>query len=124
MLVSMVPRVTAQAQALPAVELIMWSKESEQTLKDFGIQKIFDDWAAKNAPGSKLTLVNKDVEALRTEFQAAALAGSGAPDFMWTVADHVGPFTAAGLIQPVDDVADAKLFIPTIVNITKVDGKI
>jgi len=112
-----------RAAALAKVDLVMWHQEGEPTMKSLGIQKIFDDWAAKNAPGSTLTLVAKDTEALRTEFQAAALAGSGGPDIMWTVADHAGPFTAAGLIQPVDDMVDLKLFIPTIANITKIGGK-
>jgi arabinogalactan oligomer / maltooligosaccharide transport system substrate-binding protein len=112
-----------RAQGLPAVKLVMWTKETIEVMEALGVPKIFEDWAAKNAPGSTLELVNKEVETLRTDFQAAALAGSGAPDLMWTVADHAGPFTAAGLIQPVDDMVDAKLFIPTIVDITKLGGK-
>lgn len=124
LLFSALPRTTVQADGLPKVDLTMWSKEDDATNKSLGVQKLFDDWAAKNAPGSTLTIVNKSVEDLRTQFQSAALAGSGGPDVMWTVADHAGPFTAAGLIQPVDNIIDAKTFIPTIVNITKIDGKI
>jgi len=116
-------KASRQADTLPKVDLVMWTKENLNDMKALGIQDTFDTWAKENAPGSTLTLVNKDVEALRTEFQAAALAGSGGPDIMWTVADHVGPFTTAGLIQPVDSMVDTKLFIPTIVDITKVDGK-
>ncbi len=112
-----------KAEALPAVKLVMWTKEAIPDMNTWGIPKIFESWAAKNAPGSTLDLVNKDVETLRTDFQAAALAGTGAPDMLWTVADHAGPFTAAGLIQPVDSMVDTKLFIPTIVNITKISGK-
>lgn len=113
-----------KAQALPKVKLVMWTKENIDDMKTWGIPKIFDDWAAKNAPGSTLELVNKDVEALRTEFQAAALAGSGAPDLLWTVSDHVGPFTAAGLIQPVDSIVDTKLFVPVTINVAKVKDKV
>src|SRR5664279_2884869 len=76
------PRLSA---ALPKVDLVMWHQEGADVMTTLGIQKIFDDWAAKNAPGSTLKLVNKDTEVLRTDFQAAALAGSGAPDLLWTV---------------------------------------
>lgn len=112
-----------KAQALPKVDLIMWHQEGDDVMKTLGVQKIFDDWAAKNAPGSTLQLVAKDTEVLRTDFQAAALAGSGAPDLLWTVADQAGPFTAAGLIQPVDSLVDLKQFLPSISAIPVVDGK-
>jgi len=110
-------------QALPKVDLVMWHQEGEDVMKSLNLQNIFDTWAKTNAPGSTLTLVAKDTEALRTEFQSSALAGSGGPDILWTVADQAGPFTTAGVIQPVDDVVDTSLFIPTIVNITQIDGK-
>src|SRR5258706_14267655 len=72
---------------LPKVDLVLWHQEGD-AMKGFGIQKLFDDWAAKNSPGSTLTLVAKDTEALRTEFQAAALAGSGGPDLIWGPGDQ------------------------------------
>jgi len=109
--------------ALPKVDLVLWHQEGADTMTAIGLQKIFDDWAAKNSPGSTLTLVAKDTEKLRTDFQAAALAGSGGPDILWTVADQAGPFTTAGLIQPVDNVVDMKLFIPSIAAITNIGGK-
>ncbi|HLY26609.1 MAG TPA: extracellular solute-binding protein [Aggregatilineales bacterium] len=112
-----------KSQALPKVDLVMWHQEGADTMKGLGIQKVFDDWAAKNAPGSTLKLVAKDTEVLRTDFQAAALAGSGAPDLLWTVADQAGPFTAAGLIQPVDSLVDLKQFLPAIVAIPVIKGK-
>jgi len=107
---------------LPKVDLVLWHQEGD-AMKDLGIQKIFDDWAAKNSPGSTLTLVAKDTEALRTEFQAAALAGSGGPDLIWGPGDQVGVFVAAGLVQPTDDLVDHKLFIPVIDSVTAVSGK-
>jgi arabinogalactan oligomer/maltooligosaccharide transport system substrate-binding protein len=113
----------APAAQSPKVDLVMWHQEGEDVMKTLGIQKIFDDWAAKNAPGSTLSLVAKDTENLRTEFQSAGLAGSGGPDILWTVADQAGPFTTAGLIQPVDSAVDLKLFIPAIATVTKIEGK-
>ncbi len=114
----------AKAQALPKVDLLMWHQEGEPVMKALGVQKIFDDWATKNAPGSTLTLVNKETEALRTEFQAAALAGSGGPDALWGPADQVGVYQAAGLIQPIDSLVDAKLFVPGVINLVTIKGKL
>ncbi|MCC7451615.1 MAG: extracellular solute-binding protein, partial [Anaerolineae bacterium] len=73
--------------------------------------------------GSTLTIVQKDTENLRTEFQQAALAGSGGPDMVWGPADQVGVFVAAGIVQPVDDMVDMKLFIPGITSILQFNGK-
>src|SRR5450432_2136607 len=121
--VAAAPKANTASEALPKVDLVMWHQEGADVMNTLGIQKIFDGWAAKNAPGSTLKLVNKDTEVLRTDFQAAALAGSGAPDLLWTVADQAGPFTAAGLIQPVDSLVDLKLFLPSIVAIPVIGGK-
>jgi maltose-binding protein MalE len=80
-----------------------------------GLIDTFDAWAAENAPGSTLTYAIKDVEELRQELQSAALAGEGLPDFLWTVADHAGPFTEAGLIQPLDELFDMDPYLNTVV---------
>lgn len=94
------PPGTAQ---LPAVDLIMWTKESPEFIEAIDMQGAFDSWAAENAPGSTLTIETKDVEEVRTELQTVALAGEGVPHFLWTVADQAGPFVEAGIIQPLDD---------------------
>jgi arabinogalactan oligomer/maltooligosaccharide transport system substrate-binding protein len=104
---------TSNAQ-LPAVDLVMWSKESPEFMDTIGFQAAFDAWAAENAPGSTLTVETKDVEVLRTDLQAAALAGEGIPDFLWTVADHAGPFVEAGIIQPLDDLFDLDVYLNTV----------
>lgn len=105
---------TAKAQ-LPAVDLLMWSKEAGTFHDDTGMVAAFDAWAAENAPGSTLTIETMDVEALRQDLQAAALAGEGLPDFMWTVADHAGPFTETGLVQPLDELFDMDAYLNTVV---------
>ncbi len=121
--VAAAPKANRASDSLPKVDLVMWHQEGADVMTTLGIQKIFDDWAAKNAPGSTLKLVAKDTEVLRTDFQAAALAGSGGPDLLWTVADQAGPFTAAGLIQPVDSLVDLKLYLPSIAAIPVIAGK-
>lgn len=108
------PTSPANAQ-LPAVDLVMWTKESQEFIDAIGLVEAFDTWAAENAPGSTLTVETKDVEALRTEFQTVALAAEGVPDFLWTVADHAGPFTSAGIIQPLDDLFEMDQYLNTTV---------
>ncbi|NLX10601.1 MAG: hypothetical protein GXY36_13170, partial [Chloroflexi bacterium] len=90
------PAARSDRAQLPAVDLIMWTKESPEFMAAIDMQGAFDTWAAENAPGSTLTIETKDVEQVRTELQTVALAGEGVPHFLWTVADHVGPFTEVG----------------------------
>jgi arabinogalactan oligomer/maltooligosaccharide transport system substrate-binding protein len=106
---------TTHSDQLPAVDLLLWSKDSEAYYDATGFIETFDAWAAENAPGSTLTYAIKDVEELRQELQSAALAGEGLPDFLWTVADHAGPFTEAGLIQPLDELLDLEPYLNTVV---------
>ena len=92
-------------------------------MDSFGIQKVFDSWAAKNAPGSTLTMVAKDFEAFNTEFPTTEFAGSGTPDLLWAVGDNVVTFASDGLLQPTDTMVNHALFIPAIDNGTLVGGK-
>lgn len=105
----------SHSDQLPAVDLLLWSKDSEEYYDAVDFVASFDEWAAENAPGSTLTYAIKDVEELRQEMQSAALAGEGLPDFLWTVADHAGPFTEAGLIQPLDELLDMDPYLNTVV---------
>ena len=67
------------------------------------VQGLADAYAEET--GVNITVVNKQVETLREDFLTSSLAG-GAPEMLWTVADHVGPFTASGTIAPLDDLID------------------
>ncbi|MBN1678721.1 MAG: extracellular solute-binding protein [Anaerolineae bacterium] len=107
------PTGAAVAQ-FPAVDLLMWSKESTELMDAIGFEDAFAMWAEENAPGSTLTLETLDVEQLRTELQTLALAGEGVPHLLWTVADHAGPFTEAGIIQPLDDLFDMSNYLNTV----------
>ena len=109
------PESNAITAQLPAVDLVLWSKDSDEYHVATDLIGTFDAWAAENAPGSTLSYEIMDVEALRQDFQSAALAGEGLPDLLWTVADHAGPFTEAGLIQPLDDLVDTSVYLNTVV---------
>src|SRR5688572_14033981 len=115
MLVSAVMPSFAQDEELAAVDLVMWTKESPEFIEAIGMQAAFDAWAAEFAPGSTLTIETKDVEEVRTELQQAALAGEGLPDFIWTVSDQAGPYTEAGIIQPLDELFDLEPYLNTVV---------
>jgi len=103
------------SKQLPAVDLVMWTQESADFMTTIDIVGAFDAWAADYAPGSTLTVETKDTEQLRTELQTAALAGEGVPDFLWTVSDHAGPFTEAGIVQPLDELFDVENYAGALV---------
>jgi arabinogalactan oligomer/maltooligosaccharide transport system substrate-binding protein len=87
----------------------MWTKEGEADGSLQFVQKLAADYKALR-PNVTIEVVNKDVELLRQDFQTGSLAGD-APELLWTVADHLGPFTAADLILPLDDMVDRASFV-------------
>ncbi|HOG48904.1 MAG TPA: extracellular solute-binding protein, partial [Anaerolineae bacterium] len=103
-----------------AVNLVLWTKEGASQLDK--VNELATQFTAAN-PKITLEVVNYDVEKLRENFQTSMLAGQG-PDLLWTVNDHAGPFTTAGLILPVDDLGfDMKSFLPGALEAVKLDGK-
>jgi arabinogalactan oligomer/maltooligosaccharide transport system substrate-binding protein len=99
------------------VMITLWTQEGES---DGSFQFILDKVDAFMAMNPNITIevVQKDTEALREDFQTASLAGT-APQLLWTVSDHAGPFTAANLIQPVDGLYDADAYVESVI----LDGK-
>jgi maltose-binding protein MalE len=70
-------------------------------------------------------IVHYGTEDLRSNFQTAALAGSG-PDIVYGPNDNVGPFSTLNLIKPLDDVFNATFwgkFMPNAVDSMKLNGK-
>lgn len=109
-----------EAPAMQPVSLTMWTKEGEDALA--WNQALVDEFNAAH-PDMTIELVKKqDVEVLREDFQTASLAGTP-PDLLWTVNDHAGPFTAADLIQPVDDLFDLSVFVDSALAAVKLQGK-
>ncbi len=95
------------------VSFSLWTQEGETEGVYAWIDEIADRFMNDN-PDIKIELVAKDTEALREDFQTASFAGSP-PELLWTVNDHAGPFTVAGLISPVDDLYDSSKFIESVV---------
>jgi len=105
------------APAAEAVTINLWTKEGENDGGLQYVQALADAYTAAN-PNVTFVVVNKDVEALREDFQTASLANA-APELLWTVSDHLGPFTAADLIQPVDDLVDLSTYVGSAVDAVK-----
>lgn len=102
-----------------AADLTVWTAEGEAEGAFQYVQSLADDFAAET--GHNVTVVNKQVETLREDFLTSSLAG-GAPELLWTVADHVGPFTASGTIVPIDDLVDTSAYVPAAIDVVTVDG--
>ncbi len=109
------------APVAAATDITFWTKEGEADGSLQFVQKLADDFMAAN-PDVNITVVNKDVEALREDFLTSSLAGN-APQLLWTVADHVGPFTASGTIMPLDGLIDAGQYLPNALAAVQTEGE-
>jgi len=98
----------------------LWTKEGDPNI-DF-VQQLADDYSALHS-NVTFNVVNKDVEVLREDMVNTALSPDAQPQLLWTVADHVGPFTAAGVIQPLDGLIDEATYDPVAWSATLADGK-
>jgi len=113
--------VAAQSPAAAPVAFTLWTKEGDSDGSLQFVQKLADEYHTAN-PNVTITVVNKNVEDLRTQFLTTSLAGQ-APELLWTVADHVGPFTASDTILPLDGVIDTSGYLPNAVAAVQADGK-
>lgn len=100
--------------------ILLWTKEGEADGSFQYVKSVTDAYTALH-PNVVFEVVNKDVEALREDFQTSSLAGDS-PEILWTVADHVGPFTAADLILPLDDMVDKASYVPAASEIVTANG--
>jgi arabinogalactan oligomer/maltooligosaccharide transport system substrate-binding protein len=103
------PATEAPTAAPEPVTINLWTKEGETDGGLQYVQALTDAYTAAH-PEVTFVVVNKEVETLREDFQTASLAGA-APELLWTVSDHLGPFTAADLIQPVDKLVDLSKYV-------------
>jgi arabinogalactan oligomer / maltooligosaccharide transport system substrate-binding protein len=110
------------AAALPEGDFAftLWTKEGEADGSLQYVQSLTDAYTTAH-PNVTIEVVNKDVEALREDFQTASLAGD-APEILWTVADHIGPFTSADLLLPLDGLVDRAKFVEPAADAVTADG--
>ncbi len=112
----------AAAPAAAQTDITLWTAEGEAEGAFQYVQSLADDYMAAH-PDVSITVVNKQVETLREDFLTSSLAG-GAPEILWTVADHVGPFTASGTIAPLDDAIDTSVYLPNALDAVTADGSL
>jgi arabinogalactan oligomer/maltooligosaccharide transport system substrate-binding protein len=107
LLVSAVP-----IKAAEPVSLTLWTQEGRDDGAYYFILNKVDEFMARN-PDIRINVFTKPTEDLRLDFMSASLRGD-APELLWTVSDHAGPFFAANLIRPVDDLYEADRYIESI----------
>lgn len=100
--------------------LTLWTQEGEAENAFQWVQQLAQEYSEAN--DVEITVVNKTTEALREDFLTSSLAGAS-PEILWTVNDHIGPFNAAGLIAPLDDVVDLSVFTDSSKIAVEQDGQ-
>ena len=113
---SMAPSEAAFPEGDVAIEL--WTKEGDPQIAY--VESLAEAYSAEH-PNVTIEVVNKDVELLREDLVNTALSPEAAPELVWTVADHVGPFTSADVIQELDAV-DASVYEEGALSAVQVDG--
>jgi arabinogalactan oligomer/maltooligosaccharide transport system substrate-binding protein len=104
---------SAPAMAQDPVSFELWTKEGEADGSMQWVQKLADDYMAAH-PDVTIEVVKKEVgssESLRQDFITQSFAGNP-PALLWTVADHLGPFTEPGYLLKLDDLIDTSLYVP------------
>ncbi len=118
---------TPEASATPApfptspVSIELWTKEGDPQINY--VKSLTDAYTALHS-NVTFNVVNKDVETLREDMVNTALAPQSAPQLLWTVADHIGPFNAAGVIRPVTSAIDTSVYAPSAMAAMNVQGQV
>ena len=67
------------------------------------------DWYEADHPNIQINLTYRETEELRSNFQSAAMGGSG-PELIYGPSDQVGPFATMGIIKPLDELFEPDFF--------------
>ena len=103
------------------VTIELWTKEGDPQIEF--VQQLADDYMALH-DNVTIEVVNKDVEVLREDMVNTALSPDAQPELLWTVADHIGPFVEAGVIQPLDGKLDTSPYVEFSLEFVTADGQI
>ncbi len=99
--------------AVDEIEFDLWAQEGDTEQAFQYVESLAERYAEKN-PDVTIHVVRKYPDELREEFQSASIAGA-APELLWTLNNHAGPFTAAGIVQPVGDLYSRDEFIEPVI---------
>ncbi|MFP4483786.1 MAG: extracellular solute-binding protein [Spirochaetaceae bacterium] len=94
------------------VEIALWTQEGEAENAFQFVEKLAEQFMDMH-DNVTIDVLNKETEALREDFLTASLAGDP-PDLVWTVNDHAGPFVAANLLKPVQDLFDMDEYVESV----------
>ena len=72
------------------------------------LREVCDEYEKQN-PQVKINLTYRETEELRSNYQSAAMGGSG-PQLIYGPSDQVGPFATMGIIQPLDTLFEESFF--------------
>ena len=87
------------------------------------LREVCDGYEKQN-PNIKINLTYRETEELRSSYQAAAMGGSG-PELIYGPSDQVGPFSAMGIITPLNELFSDSYFDKFVENaIVKTNNKI
>ncbi len=75
-------------------------------------------------PDIEISLLYRETEELRSNYQSAAMGGSG-PELIYGPSDQVGPFSTMGIIKPLDDIFKPEFFARFVDNaVVRYKGRI
>ena len=117
------PATDAASPRLPEgdVALTIWIEEGADDSVQY-VQRLADAYAAEH-PNVSFEVIDKDVDTLPPEFEAASAAGAS-PELLLAGAERAGPFTSADLILPLDTIVDRQRFVPTAADAITSDGRL
>ncbi len=72
------------------------------------LREMCDRYEEKH-PEIEISLLYRETEELRSNYQSSAMGGSG-PELIYGPSDQVGPFSTMGIIQPLDDLFEPEFF--------------
>jgi arabinogalactan oligomer/maltooligosaccharide transport system substrate-binding protein len=110
---------TEAAYPTGEVAIELWTKEGDPQIEF--VDQLATDYMALHE-NVTIDVVNKDVEVLREDMVNTALSPDAQPELLWTVADHIGPFTEVDVIQQLDDLIDTSIYDEGALAAVQVDG--
>lgn len=105
-----------------AASIVLWEQEDAQVAPY--IDFVLD--AFKKLPenaGVEITRTHYQTEDLRSQFQAASLAGVP-PDLLLGPSDTAGLYAVSGFIRPVDGLIDVSRYNKAVIQAISLDGKV
>jgi arabinogalactan oligomer/maltooligosaccharide transport system substrate-binding protein len=105
--------------------ITIWTQEGEADGAFQYVQGLAEDFVRlkrSELPNLQIVVENRETETLREDFAVASLMNQ-APELVWTVSDHAGPFHKADIILPLDELVDLSVYRPEFLKAVRLEGK-